>query len=70
MVLSKTLYLLLSTGSNQEDLSQHDGKIVDWDIKRQTNKRLPSVTVIVDTFRVYVSAGVHLIPYLAKIFLS
>ena len=26
MFLSKTLYLLLSTGSNQEDMSQHDLK--------------------------------------------
>ena len=35
--LSKTLYLLLSTGSTQEDmkLSQHDWKIVDWDVKHQ-----------------------------------
>ena len=31
--LTKTLYLLLSTGSTQEDrkLSWHDWKIVDWD---------------------------------------
>ena len=35
MSLSKTLYLLLSTGSTQEDrkTSQHDRKIVDWDLK-------------------------------------
>ena len=25
----------VSTGSTQEDLSQHDGKIVDWDVKNQ-----------------------------------
>ena len=35
MPLSKTLYLLLSTGSTQKDLSHHDGKIVDWDLKNQ-----------------------------------
>ena len=42
MCLSKILYLLLSTGSMQEDQSQHDWKIVDWDIKnqnKQTNER-------------------------------
>ena len=33
--LSKTLYPLLSTGSTQ-GMSQHDGKIVDWDVKLQT----------------------------------
>ena len=31
--LSKRLYPLLSTESTQEDLSLHDCKIVDWDIK-------------------------------------
>ena len=34
--LSKTLYLLLSTGSIQEDPSRHDWKIVDWGVKNQT----------------------------------
>ena len=35
--LGKTLYLLLSTGPTQEDrkLSQHDGIIVDWELKHQ-----------------------------------
>ena len=35
--LNKTLYPLLSTGSTQEDrkLSQHDWKIVDWNVKLQ-----------------------------------
>ena len=38
--LSKTLYPLLSTGSTQEDPSQHDCRNVDWDvkIKKQTNQ--------------------------------
>ena len=31
--LSKTLYPFHSTGSTQDDLSQHDCKIVDWDVK-------------------------------------
>ena len=33
--LSKTSYPLHSTGSTQEDLSQHDWKNVDWDVKNQ-----------------------------------
>ena len=33
MYLSRTLYPLLGTGSTEEDLSQHDLKIVDWDVK-------------------------------------
>ena len=33
--LDKTLYPLLCTGSTQEVLSQHDWKIVDWDVKSQ-----------------------------------
>ena len=33
--LSKTLYLLLNTSAPQEDSSQHDKKIVDWDIKNK-----------------------------------
>ena len=36
--LSKTLYLLLSTGSTQEDPSRHDCKIVDWEIKNQNEQ--------------------------------
>ena len=36
MFLSKTLYLLLSTGSTQEDLPQHDRKIVDKGSIQQT----------------------------------
>ena len=38
--LSKTLCPLLSTGSTQEDPSQDDLKIVDWDIKNQNKQRL------------------------------
>ena len=40
MSLSKIPYLLLSTGSNQEDKksSQHDWKIVDWDVKHQNKQ--------------------------------
>ena len=33
--LSKTHLSLLSTGSTQEDPSQHNQKIVDWDVKNQ-----------------------------------
>ena len=33
--LSKTHLSLPSTGSTQEDSSQHNWKIVDWDIKNQ-----------------------------------
>ena len=33
--LSKTLYPLLSTGSTQEDPSQHNRTNVDWDVKNQ-----------------------------------
>ena len=35
MSLSKTFYQLLKSGSTQEDPSQHDRKIVDWDVKNQ-----------------------------------
>ena len=37
MLLKKTLYPLLSIGSTQEDRysSQHNLKIVDWDVKHQ-----------------------------------
>ena len=38
--LSKTLYPLLSTGSTQDDLSRHDFKIVDWDVKNQTKQKI------------------------------
>ena len=40
MSLSKTFYPLLSSRSTQET-SQHDRKIVDWDVKhqhKQTNR--------------------------------
>ena len=40
--LSKTFDLLHSTGSTQEDLSRHNWKIVDCDVKnpyKQTNKK-------------------------------
>ena len=41
--LSKTLYPLLRAYSNQEDSSRHDWKIVDWDLKNQsdTDKKKP-----------------------------
>ena len=38
MSLSKTLYLLLSTGSTKEDPSGHDQKIVYWDVKNQNKQ--------------------------------
>ena len=44
--LSKTHLSLLSTGSIQEDLSRHNRKIVDWDVKnpikqtKSTERRL------------------------------
>ena len=38
MPLSKALYALLSTGSTQE-MSQHDHKIVDWDVKHQLKQK-------------------------------
>ena len=34
--MNKALYPLLSFCSTQEDLSRHDLKIVDWDVKNQT----------------------------------
>ena len=39
--LIKTLHPLLSTGSTQEDrkISRHDLKIVDLEVKHQTNKQ-------------------------------
>ena len=47
MSLSKTHLFLLSTGSTQEDLSRHNWKIVDWDVKnqiiKQTNKQITLV---------------------------
>ena len=39
MSLSKTLYPLLSTSSTQEDWSQHDCKIDDWNIKHKKKKK-------------------------------
>ena len=36
--LSKALYLLLSTGSTQEDLAQNECKIVDRDSKSQNKQ--------------------------------
>ena len=33
--LSKTIYPLLSTVSTQEDPSEHNGKVVDWDVNNQ-----------------------------------
>ena len=37
--LSKTQLSLLSTGSTQEDPSQRNWKIVDWDVKNQTKQK-------------------------------
>ena len=37
--LSKTHVSLLSTGSTQEDLSRHNSKIVDWDVKNQIKQK-------------------------------
>ena len=47
--LSKTLYPLLSTSLTQEDskLSQHDRKIVDWDIKHQHKQTIKIVSMMV-----------------------
>ena len=38
--LSKTHNSLLSTGSTQEDLSRHNSKIVDFDVKNQMKQIL------------------------------
>ena len=43
MSLSKTLYPWLSTGSFQEDPSQHNCKIVDLDVKNQNKQKNLSV---------------------------
>ena len=47
--LSKTLYPLRSTGSAQEDPSQHDSKSVDWDVKNQIKqtKKSTNFTAVV-----------------------
>ena len=42
--VSKTLYPLLGAGSTQEGLSQHDLKIVDWDIKDNKKSKTHSST--------------------------
>ena len=44
--LSKTLYL--STGSVQE-MSQHDRKIVNWDVKHQLKQIVPHICVCRET---------------------
>ena len=36
--LSKTHLSMLSTGSTQEDLSQHNCKIIDWDVESNQTK--------------------------------
>ena len=46
MSFTKTLYPLLSTGSTQEDLSQYNWKIVDWDIKKQIKQQTYSYKCI------------------------
>ena len=30
---------IIGTGSTQEDLSRHDWKVVDWNVKNQTKKK-------------------------------
>ena len=44
MCLSNSLYPLLSTGSIQDDWTQHDGKILDWDVKNR-NKQTKLLTL-------------------------
>ena len=44
--LIKTLYLLLSTGSTQEDPYWKDWKIVDLDVKNKLNKQKAIIKVI------------------------
>ena len=39
MSLSKTFHLLLSTSSTQEDPSNMNEKIADWDIKNQNKQK-------------------------------
>ena len=39
MTLSKTLYMLLSNGSTQEEPSGHHCKFVDREVKNQNNKQ-------------------------------
>ena len=41
--MSKTRLFLLSAGSTQEDLSRHNRKIVDWDVKNQIKQTNRSV---------------------------
>ena len=38
MSLNNTRFPLLSTGSTQEDLSQHGRKSVDWDVVNQNKQ--------------------------------
>ena len=45
--LSKTHLSLLSTGSTMEDLSQHNWKIVDWDVKNQIKQIMAHLILIV-----------------------
>ena len=40
MSLSKTPYPLLSTGSTHEDLSRHEGKLVDRNVKYQLTNNI------------------------------
>ena len=52
MSLSKTLFVLLSTGSTQEDRksSRHGWKFVDWDVKPQNKQNGPCLLIITSTW--------------------
>ena len=47
MSLSKTLYLLLSIGSTQQDPPKHDRKmtikIVEWDVKNEQTSKISAL---------------------------
>ena len=51
--LSKTHLSLLSTGSTQEDLSKHNLKIVDWDVKNQIKQ---TNCIELDIYRAVISS--------------
>ena len=58
--LKQTLYQLLSTGSTQEDPSQHDYKIADWDEKKRVNK----ANYMISKLYLYTSTRENLILFL------
>ena len=47
--MSKTPYSPFSTGSAQEDkkTSQHDRKVVDWDVKNQHKEKHPEYDAVI-----------------------